>query len=59
MPGGPFLGDELPMPAQERVGRHHGRDVSENSTPDAMRPHSKLSPIHIGQPKAPATQLPP
>lgn len=41
---GPFLGNELPMPAHERVGRHHGRDVTEDSTPDAMRPRGKPSP---------------
>ena len=54
----PLPGDELPMPAQQRVRSDDGHDLPQPSTAQPIRPHGESAPIGIGQLQASTTQLP-
>ena len=54
----PLPGDELPMPAKQRVRSYDGHDLPQPSTAQPIRPHGESAPIGIGQPQASTTQLP-
>ena len=53
----PLPGDELPMPAQQRVRSHDGRDLPQPSTPQPIRSHGESAPIVIGQLQTSTPQL--
>ena len=53
----PLPGDELPMPAKQRVRRHDGRDLPQPSTAQPIRAHGESAPIVVGQLQASAPQL--
>ena len=53
----PLPGDELPMPAQQRVRSHDGRDLPQPSTPQPVRSYGESAPIVIGQLQTSTPQL--
>ena len=56
---GPFAGDELPVPAEQRVRRDDRRDLAQRLTAQPVGSRGKFPPVVIGEPEAPPTQLPP
>lgn len=54
---GPLAGDQLPMPAKQRVRRDNGGDLPQGPSAQAMSSGGQLSPVVIGQPQASATEL--
>jgi hypothetical protein len=55
---GPFPGNQLPMPAQQGVGRDDPRNVTQPATAKPVRPHGEPPPIVVRELDAPPTQLP-
>ncbi len=54
----PFPGNELPVPAQERISGDDRGDLTQPPTAQAVRPHGKPASIVIGQLQASASELP-
>jgi hypothetical protein len=51
--------DPLPVPAEQRVGRHEGGDLAQRPTAHSEGAHREPSPVVIGQAQTPPAQLPP
>jgi hypothetical protein len=56
---GPFPGDELPVPSEQRVRRDDRRDVTQGLAAQPVGSRGKPPPVVIGESEAPPTQLPP
>ena len=54
----PLPGDQLPMPAEQRVGRDDRGDLAQRLTAQPVRPRGEPPPVVIGEAQAPPTQLP-
>lgn len=55
---GPFPGDQLSMPPQNRIGRDDRGHLTQPSPAQAVAAYGQSAAFIIGQPQAPATQLP-
>jgi hypothetical protein len=53
----PLTRDQVPMPSQDRVGRHDGRDLPQDPSTETAALRGQASALVIGQPDA-ARQLP-
>ena len=53
----PFPGDELPVPAQNRVGRDDRRDLRQHPTTEPLAEASQPPPFVVGEPQALVAQL--
>jgi hypothetical protein len=53
----PLPGDELPMPAKQRVRSHDGRDLPQSSTAQRIRAYGESAPIVVAQLQVSAPQL--
>jgi fatty-acyl-CoA synthase len=54
----PLPGDQRPVPSQDRVGRHDGRDLPQDPSTEAVALRGEASALVIGQPEAAPLQLP-
>ena len=52
-------GNQLPVPAQDRVGGHEGRDLPQDPSTEAVALRGEASALVVGPPKAAASQLGP
>jgi len=50
---GPFAGDELPVPSEQRVRRDDCRDLAQGRTAQSVGSRGKFPPVVIGEPEAP------
>jgi hypothetical protein len=46
------------VPSQDRVGGHHGRDLPQDPTTEALALRGEASALVVGQPEAAPRQLP-
>ncbi len=54
---GPLLGNELPVPAEDGVGRDERGDFGKGTAADSFASHGQSASLVIGQPESPATEL--
>lgn len=54
----PLPGDQLPVPPQDRVGRHEGRDLPQEPSPESSAFGGEASALVVGQPEAAPLHLP-
>jgi len=54
---GPLAGDQLPMPAKQRIRRDDGCDLPQDPPAQTMSSGGQSSPVVIGQPQASGTEL--
>ncbi|HEU4734680.1 MAG TPA: hypothetical protein VFT22_42610 [Kofleriaceae bacterium] len=52
-----LAGDQLAVPAQDRVGRDQDGELTEPATPDGPALDGQASPLVIGEPQAPPAEL--
>src|SRR5258708_24650864 len=52
----PLPHDELPVPPQDRVRRHDGRDLTQDLPPQPMPADRQASPVGVCELEAPLTQ---
>ena len=52
-----FGGDELSVPAQERVRGEQRGDIWEDLAPKEFAPHGEATPLVVGEPKPTAAKL--
>jgi hypothetical protein len=55
----PLAGDELPVPAEQRVGRDDRRHVAQCLPAHSVGARGESPPVLVGEPQAPSTHLPP
>ncbi|MCP3995557.1 MAG: hypothetical protein GY722_10890, partial [bacterium] len=53
----PLLRDELPVPAEDRVGGDHRGNLGEGASADRLAPDSQPATLIIGEPETSATEL--
>jgi hypothetical protein len=54
----PLPGDQQPVPSQDRVGRHDGRDLSQDPAAGPAPLRREASTLIVAQPEAASRQLP-
>ncbi len=54
---GPLLGNELPVPAEDGVGRDERGDFGKGTAADSFASHGQSASLIIGQPEFFATEL--
>ena len=56
-PRGPFARNQMPVPPQDRVGRHKRRHFAQDPSPKAVAFRCQSAPLSVGQPQALSTQV--
>jgi hypothetical protein len=55
----PLLGNQPPVPTQDRVRRHDGRHLSQTLTTESLGFRRQAAALVVSQPNTPPPQLPP